>query len=497
MSDEKNGVAVKEPLIFELSSPGRTGYSLPELDVPAEPLEDLVPEDMIREEPPEIPEVSEVDVVRHFVRLSQMNHGVDTGFYPLGSCTMKYNPKVNEDVARLPGFAGLHPYQPREMVQGALQLLYDMGEYLKEMAGLGHVTFQPAAGAHGEITGLFLVQAYHRARGEERSKVIIPDSAHGTNPASGVMAGYTVVEVPSDERGDVDLAALEEMMDDDVAALMLTNPSTLGLYDENIQQIAEMVHDCGGLLYYDGANANAILGYSRPGDMGFDIVHYNLHKTFSAPHGGGGPGSGPIVVSDELAPYLPVPLVERDGDDYYLDYDRPETIGQVRSMYGNFGVVVKSYAYIRKMGPDGLKKVSQDAVLNANYLQESLKGHYQLDFDRTCMHEFVLSGSNLKKEYGVATVDVAKALLDYGLHPPTVYFPLIVDESLMIEPTETESKETLDAFIEAMIDIAGRAAEDPDDLHGAPRHTPVRRLDEVTASRRPVVRWYPEEDADA
>ncbi len=488
--------SVVEPLIFEMSSPGRTAYSLPPLDVPEEPIENLLPEEELREEAPELPEVSEVDVVRHFVRLSQLNHGVDTGFYPLGSCTMKYSPKVNEDMSRLSGFAALHPYQPETMVQGALKLLYDAGEYLKELSGLRHVTFQPAAGAHGESAGLMLVRAYHEAKGEDRAKVIIPDSAHGTNPASAVMAGYTTVEVPSDERGGVDLEALEEILDDQVAALMLTNPSTLGLYDEGIHRVSKMVHDCGGLLYYDGANANAIMGYSRPGDMGFDIVHFNLHKTFSAPHGGGGPGSGPIVVTDELAPYLPVPMVRCEGERYYLDHDLPESIGQVRSFYGNFGVVVKAYAYMRSLGAEGLTRVSEDAVLNANYLQEALKDHYYLAFDRTCMHEFVLSGRDLKREHGVSTLDVAKALLDHGIHPPTIYFPLIVDEALMIEPTETESREALDQFIEAMILIAQRAAEDPDSLHEAPVSTPVRRLDEVTASRNPVVRWTPEVDGD-
>ena len=490
-------IRVKEPLIFELSSPGRTAYSLPELDVPAEPLDRLIPENMLRREDPPLPEVSEVDVVRHFVRLSQLNHGVDTGFYPLGSCTMKYSPKVNEDMVRLPGFAALHPYQPEEMVQGALELMYETGEYLKEIAGLPHVTLQPAAGAHGEITGLMLIRAYHRARGEKRNKMLIPDSAHGTNPASAVMAGFATVEVPSDENGDVDTAALAEILDDEVAGLMLTNPSTLGLYDVNIDKIAEMVHDAGGLLYYDGANANAIMGWSRPGDMGFDIVHFNLHKTFSAPHGGGGPGSGPIAVTEDLAPHLPVPVVQKDGETYALNYDVPESIGPVLSFYGNFGVVVKAYAYIRSLGPEGLKAVSENAVLNANYLMEALKEHYYLTFDRTCMHEFVLSGRNLKREHGVSTLDVAKALLDHGMHPPTIYFPLIIDEALMIEPTETESKQSLDTFIRVMTEIAREAAENPDALHEAPTTTPVRRLDEVTASRKPVVRWRPGDEENA
>ncbi len=494
--NEIKDISVVEPLIFELSSPGRRGYSLPELDVPQEELDALLPADMLREEDPQLPEVSEVDVVRHFVRLSQLNHGVDTGFYPLGSCTMKYSPKVNENMARLSGFTALHPYQPENMTQGALQLLYETGEYLKELAGLPEVTMQPVAGAHGEITGMMLVRAYHESLGEERTKVIIPDSAHGTNPATAVMAGYSTVEIPSNENGDVDLDALEEILDDDVAALMLTNPSTLGLYDQNIKEIAQMIHDVGGLLYYDGANANAIMGYSRPGDMGFDIVHFNLHKTFSAPHGGGGPGSGPIVVSDKLAKFLPVPVVSYDGEDYYMDYDRPDSIGKVHTFYGNFGVNIKAYAYIRSLGAEGLKAVAENAVLNANYLQESLKDYYHLEFDRPCMHEFVLSGKNQKREHGVSTLDIAKALLDYGLHPPTVYFPLIIDEALMIEPTETESRQSLDEFIEAMIEIAGDAEEEPEALHEAPINTPVRRLDEAQAARNPVVRWYPEDYAE-
>ena len=492
-NNEVRDITVVEPLIFEMSSPGRTGYSLPDLDVPEEDLSSLVPADMLREEEPDLPEVSEVDVIRHFVRLSQLNHGVDTGFYPLGSCTMKYNPKVHEDIARFDGFTALHPYQPEEMTQGALKLLHDSGEYLKELSGLPEVTMQPVAGAHGEITGMMLVRAYHESRGEERNTVIIPDSAHGTNPATAAMAGYSTVEVPSNENGDVDLDALEEILDDDVAALMLTNPSTLGLYEQNIEEIAQMIHRCGGLLYYDGANANAIMGYSRPGDMGFDIVHFNLHKTFSAPHGGGGPGSGPIVVTEELARFLPKPVVAFDGESYYIDYDIEESIGTVHSFYGNFGVVVKSYAYIRSMGPEGLKAVSRDAVLNANYLQESLKEYYHLEFDRTCMHEFVLSGKNQNKEHGVSTLDIAKALLDYGLHPPTIYFPLIIDEALMIEPTETESRQSLDEFIEAMIEIAEDAEESPEGLKEAPINTPIRRLDEASAARNPVVRWDPED----
>ncbi len=482
---------VVEPLIFELSSPGRRGFRLGELDVPEEPLESLIPESALREGEVGLPEVAEVDTVRHFVNLSQMNHGVDTGFYPLGSCTMKYNPKINEDVSRLPGFATLHPYQPDETVQGALKLLYETEKYLCEIAGMKRATLQPAAGAHGEITGIMLIRAYHEDRGEDRDVIIIPDSAHGTNPATAAMAGYRTVEVPSDERGCVDIEALRSIADENVAGLMLTNPNTLGVFDENILEIAEIIHEVGGLLYYDGANANAIMGYSRPGDMGFDIVHFNLHKTFGTPHGGGGPGSGPIAVVEELVQYLPAPLLESDGEQYRLDFDIAKSIGRVRAYTGNFGVVLKAYAYIRSHGPDGLKAVSRDAVLNANYLMESLKEYYYLPFDRTCMHECVLSGRDQKREHGIATLDIAKALLDYGIHPPTIYFPLIVEEALMIEPTETESRETLDEFIAVMIQIAHDAAENPDRLHEAPTLTPVRRLDESSAARSPTVCWQP------
>ncbi len=485
---------VVEPLIFEMSAPGRQAHSLPECDVPARPLDELLPAGMLRESPANLPEVSEVDLVRHFTRLSQLNHGVDTGFYPLGSCTMKYNPKVNEWVARLEGFVDLHPYMPEELVQGALKLLYDMERYLCEIGGLARVSMQPAAGAHGEATGLLIIRAYHQHRGQgHRKKIIIPDSAHGTNPASTTMCGYRTVEVKSDERGGVDLKDLERTLDDEVAGLMLTNPNTLGLFDENIHVISKMVHEAGGLLYYDGANANAVLGISRPADCGFDVVHFNLHKTFGTPHGGGGPGSGPVGVIEELVPYLPVPLVEYDGSRYYLNYDLPHSIGRMRSFYGNFNVVVKAYAYIRALGPEGLRRVSEDAVLNANYLMAKLKEYYWLPYDRICKHEFVLSGKRQKDRYGVRTMDIAKRLLDFGYHPPTVYFPLIVDEALMIEPTETESKETLDGFIDAMIQIAREAEEEPEKLHQAPHRTPVGRLDEVRASRFPNLRYRREE----
>ncbi len=480
---------VVEPLIFELSREGRVAHDLPDLDVPQRGVDSLVDSQWLRQAPAELPEVSEIDLVRHFVRLSQLNHGVDVGFYPLGSCTMKYNPKVNELVSRLGGFANLHPYQPEELAQGALELMYRLEQYLCEIAGLARVSLQPAAGAHGELTGLFIIQAYHRKRGEKRTKIIIPDSAHGTNPASAVIAGCKVVEVKSDDRGGVDLQSLGALLDDDVSCLMLTNPNTLGLFDENMHRVADMVHEAGGLLYYDGANANAIMGVARPAVSGFDVVHYNLHKTFSTPHGGGGPGSGPVGVVEELVPFLPVPLVEFDGSKYYLNYDMPESVGRMKAFYGNFGVAVKAYAYIRTMGAEGLKQASEDAVLNANYLMRALQPHYDLPYDRHCMHEFVLSGNRQKRQNDVRTLDIAKRLLDHGIHPPTVYFPLIVEECMMVEPTETETLETLDRFIEVMVDIAREAQEEPEVLKSAPHKTPVGRLDETGAARNPNLRW--------
>ncbi len=475
-------------LIFEMSKPGRRGAALPVTDVATPPVEELIPGEFLREAAPALPEVSELDTVRHFTGLSQLNHGVDSGFYPLGSCTMKYNPKVNEDMAGLPGFAALHPYQPEELAQGALELMAKTEEYLAEIGGMDRVTLQPAAGAHGELTGLLIIQAYHRQRGEQRTKVIVPDSAHGTNPATANVCGYQVVQVKSDDRGGVDVEALRAVMDEDVAALMLTNPNTLGLFDENIVEIAKIVHDRGGLLYYDGANANAIMGITRSGDMGFDVVHFNLHKTFSTPHGGGGPGSGPVGVKDFLAPFLPKPVVaEKDGN-YFLDYDRPLSIGKVHSFYGNFGVVVKAYTYMRALGGQGLKAVSEHAVLNANYLMARLKGRFHLPFDRVCKHEFVLN-SKKQKAHGVHTVDLAKRLMDYGYHPPTIYFPLIVEEALMIEPTETESKEVLDGFVDTMLKIAGESETNPDLVKTAPHNTVVGRLDEALAARKPVLKW--------
>ncbi len=479
-----------EPLIFELSREGRTGVSLPSCDVPEIPLGDLIPQEFLRDKEPELPEVSEVDVVRHFTRLSSFNHGVDTGFYPLGSCTMKYNPKVNEKLARLPGFSQIHPYQPEELTQGALGLMVELQEELAEITGMDAFTLQPAAGAHGEMTGILIIKAYHDHRQDvKRRKVIVPDSAHGTNPATGAMAGYDIVQVPSNERGGVDIEALRQVANDEVAALMLTNPNTLGLFDENILEIAEIIHSVGGLIYYDGANANAIMGIARPGDMGFDVVHLNLHKTFSTPHGGGGPGSGPVGVKAFLAPYLPKPVAIRTPEGRYSwDDDRPLSIGRVRAFQANFGVLVKAYAYIRALGGEGLKAASQNAVLNANFLMSILKDHYHLPYDRVCMHEFIITPKNLK-DYGIHTLDIAKRLLDYGYHPPTIYFPLIVEEAMMIEPTETESLETLEQFAQVMIQIAEEVKQDAEMVKNAPHDTLVTRLDETGAARKPDLRW--------
>lgn len=485
------------PLIFEQGAPGRRAYKLPALDVEEQPVEELLPSEQLRREPADLPEVSELEAVRHFIGLSRRNYGVDVGFYPLGSCTMKYNPKINEDMAALPGFARAHPYQPEETVQGALELMHTLEQFLCEISGLRRATLQPAAGAHGELLGLMVMKAYHEERGDgERVEVIVPDSAHGTNPASAAMCGYRVVQVPSNERGGVDVEALKALVGPKTAGLMLTNPNTLGLFEEDILEIAELVHGAGGLLYYDGANANAILGRARPGDMGFDIVHFNLHKTFSTPHGGGGPGAGPIAVREDLVKYLPAPMVEKDGDGYRLDYDRPHSVGRVKGFYGNFGMLVRAYTYIRSHGAEGLRDVSDNAVLNANYVMRRLQSLFDLPFDRHCMHEFVLSGSRQRKQ-GVRTLDIAKRLLDFGIHAPTIYFPLIVDEAIMIEPTETESKETLDRFIEVMEQIVREIDEDPDIARNAPYETPVRRLDEAMAARKPDLSYEPPAAADA
>ena len=480
----------QQALIFELSQPGRKGYSLPECDVPEKSLDQLIPSTLLREQAPALPEVSEPDAVRHFTLLSQRNYGLDSGFYPLGSCTMKYNPKVNEAAANLDGFRKVHPYQSPDTVQGCLELMYGLDAMLSEISGMDRFSLQPAAGAHGELAGLMIIKAYHAQRRENRSKMIVPDSAHGTNPATAAMVGYDVIEVKSNSRGGVDTAALRELMNDEIAGLMLTNPNTLGLFDENITEIADIVHGSGGLLYYDGANMNAIMGLTRPGDMGFDVIHLNLHKTFSTPHGGGGPGAGPVGVKKELVPFLPRPVVEFRDDGYFLDYDRPLSIGRIKNFYGNFGVLVKAYSYIRSMGPDGLRRVSENAVLNANYLMNRLKGMFVLPYDRICMHECVFSGVN-QAEKDVHVLEITKRLLDYGYHPPTIYFPLIVQEAMMIEPTETESKETLDEFIRTLELILEEIETDPDVVKSAPHHTPVARLDEVAAARNPVVRWKP------
>jgi glycine dehydrogenase subunit 2 len=478
-----------QALIFELSTPGRIGYSLPEMDVPELDLSSLLPEGYMREEEPELPEVSELDIMRHYTALSRRNHGVDSGFYPLGSCTMKYNPKINENVARFNGFAHVHPLQDESSVQGALELLYDLQQHLIEITGMDEVTLQPAAGAHGEWTGLMLIRAYHEANGDlKRTKVIVPDSAHGTNPASATIAGLETITVKSNEHGLVDLEDLKRVVGEDTAALMLTNPNTLGLFEENILEMAEIVHGVGGKLYYDGANLNAVLSKARPGDMGFDVVHLNLHKTFTGPHGGGGPGSGPVGVKADLIPYLPKPVIAKRGDEYVLDYDRPQSIGRVKPYYGNFGINVRAYTYIRSMGPDGLKAVTEYAVLNANYMMRRLAEYYDLPFDRHCKHEFVLSGRRQKK-LGVRTLDIAKRLLDFGYHPPTIYFPLNVEECIMIEPTETESKETLDSFIDIMIQIAKEAEVNPEIVQEAPHTTVVGRMDETTAARKPVLKF--------
>jgi glycine dehydrogenase subunit 2 len=480
-------------LIYEKSEAGRRASSLPRPNLPAAE----VPEELRRVAPPRLPEVAEPELVRHFTALADRTFGVDTGFYPLGSCTMKHNPRVNERVVSLPGFRDLHPLQEEEGSQGALELMWRLQEILAEIVGLPAVSLQPAAGSQGELTGLLLMRAYFADRGEgdQRRDIVIPDTAHGTNPASVTMAGYELVGVRTDPRGNVDLDDLRGKVGPQTAGLMLTNPSTLGLFDEGIEEITRIFHEAGALMYYDGANLNAICGISRPGDFGFDIVHFNLHKTFSQPHGGGGPGGGPIAVRERLEPFLPVPAVVRDGDAFRLDYERPKTIGKVRGFCGPFGVFVRSYAYIRSFGP-ALKEMSEVAVLNANYLLARLKDAYELPFDRLCMHEFVLSGRRLKRENGVTTLDVAKRLMDYGFHPPTIYFPLIVPEALMVEPTETEPKETLDAFADAMLAIAREAAEQPELLKEAPHVRPVKRLDEVRAAKHPVVRYRFEHHED-
>jgi glycine dehydrogenase subunit 2 len=474
-------------LIYEKSQSGRRGIGVPQpdgLDVPE------VPAELRRKEPPRLPELAEPEVLRHFTELSTRNFGIDTGFYPLGSCTMKYNPRINERLVGLPGFAQLHPLVEDDAAQGALELEWELEQILLQVTGLDAVSLQPAAGSQGELTGLMLFHAYFADRGEDeqRTNIVIPDTAHGTNPASVTMAGYKLTPVRTDQRGNIDVADLRTKVDEHTAGLMLTNPSTLGLFDENIEEIERIFHGAGALMYYDGANLNAVCGISRPGDMGFDVVHINLHKTFSQPHGGGGPGGGPIAVREMHEPFLPVPVVARDGDTFRLDYDRPKSIGKVRAFSGPFGVFVRSYAFMRSYGP-ALREMSEVAVLNANYMLARLKDTYDVPYERLCMHEFVLSARTLKREHGVSALDIAKRLMDYGFHPPTIYFPLVVPEALMIEPTESEAKETLDAFCEALIAIAREAANEPDTVHSAPHSRPVKRLDEVRAAKEVVVKY--------
>jgi glycine dehydrogenase subunit 2 len=478
--------------IFEKGAPGRRAFTCPELDVPQ--VDGLLPDAFRRSDPPRLPEVSEPELVRHYVNLSKKNFDLDSGFYPLGSCTMKHNPRLHERVAALSGHARLHPLQSPARAQGALELMWNLERALAEIAGLPHVSLQPSAGSHGELAGVLLTRAFHADRGDTRTKVLTPDTAHGTNPATVTMAGYEVVKLGTNPDGGIDLDDLRAKADEDVACLMLTNPNTLGVFDHNIEEIAEIVHGVGATVYYDGANLNAIMGISRPGDMGFDIVHFNLHKSFTQPHGGGGPGSGPIAVADHIEPFLPRPVITRNGDGRFdLDDDRPKSIGKLRGFQGNYGCFVRAYAYIRSLGAEGLKDASETAVLNANYLLAKLRSlgvadKLPLAFGELCMHEFVLSGAPMKRDLQIRTLDLAKRLLDHGFHPPTVYFPLLVDEALLIEPTETETRETLDAFAETIADILREAAEDPSIAREAPHTTPVRRLDEAGAAKRPVIR---------
>ena len=474
----------KHYLLPDISKPGKIGCRLPELDVPAV---ELPPREFLRQELA-LPEVSETELVRYFTSLSRRNYGVDTGFYPLGSCTMKYNPKWHEDIARFPGFQGIHPRQPVDTVPGALKLMYELQELLAEITGMDATSLTPMAGAQGELAGLLMTKAYHRSRGENsRRKILVPDSAHGTNPATATMCGFEVNTIPSNGDGNLDLVSLTRLMNEDIAALTLTMPTTLGLFDPRVTKISNIVHEKGGLLIGDGANLNSLLGRVKFGDLGFDCVQLNLHKTFSTPHGGGGPGAGPVCVKANLADFLPAPIVTRSKNDHQFATP-PASVGRLGAACGNFGVMVKAYAYIRSLGAEGLKEVSENAVLNANYIKEKLKPYYHLPYDRACMHEVVFSGKKQKAK-GVATLDIAKRLLDYGFHPPTVYFPQVVEEAIMIEPTETENKETLDAFIEAMIKIAGEVDKEPELLHNAPHSTPVRRLDEASAARKPDLRW--------
>jgi glycine dehydrogenase subunit 2 len=475
-------------LLFELSHPGRRAHRLPACDVPAGEAGDLLPAGTLAAAPPPLPEVAEIDLVRHFVNLSTQNMSVDTNFYPLGSCTMKYNPKRHERLAALSGLADLHPLQSDQSCQGMLELLWTLQNLLAEIAGLDAVSLQPAAGAQGELTALLVAAAYFRDRGEPRSRVLIPDSAHGTNPASAALAGFEAVSVKSNDRGLVDMDDLRRQLDERTAVFMITNPNTLGLFDDQIGAITKLLHDRGALVYLDGANMNAILGVTRPGDFGADMMHYNVHKTFTGPHGAGGPGAGPIAVRRDLAPFLPAPLVAKDGDRFFLDHDRPKSIGRVRSFFGNVGILLRGYCYIRTLGAEGLRQVSENAVLNANYLLARVRDAFEVPYGDRCMHEFVASAERLRRERKISAMDVGKRLLDFGYHAPTVYFPLVVREALMIEPTETESKETLDAFADALLRIR---EEDPAFLHEAPHALPISRPDEVRAAKEPILRWQP------
>jgi len=491
----KQNPLVLEPLLFEISRPGRCGVQLPKCDVPVSSLEDLMPGAQLRSELP-LPELSEPEVIRHFTHLSEVNYSVDSGFYPLGSCTMKYNPKINEEVARLAGFGRLHPLLPDECTQGALEVMYEMQDILSEIAGMDATSLQPAAGAHGELLGLMLIRAYHEDNGgSHRNLIIVPDSAHGTNPASAARCGYKTASIKTDHRGRVDIEHLRKVITDDVAGLMLTNPNTIGLFEDDVKALCDIVHEHGGLVYCDGANMNALVGRARPGDMGFDVMHFNLHKTFSSPHGGGGPGSGPVSVKAILEPYLPAPQVVKVDGVFRMDHDRPKSIGKIHGCYGSFMAILRSYVYIMYYGHEGLAEVSGNAVLNANYIRVKLQDVFDSAYEGVCMHEAVFSAKRQQKEHGIRALDIAKRLMDFGYHPPTIYFPLIVPEALMIEPTETESHETIDAFIEAMRQIAREAEEDPEIIKSAPHNTVVRKLDEATAARQPCLCWVaPDED---
>ena len=491
-SDGIKGLLHEEPVIFEKSSAGRIGIEPPSYDVPEADPAKVIPARLLREDLDGFPDVAEIDTVRHYTRLSQWNFGVDSGFYPLGSCTMKYNPKINEWAARLPGLSLLHPYQPEGLTQGALELMHSLEAYLAEITGMIAITLQPSAGAHGELCGLLMISAYFKSIGKPRTKIIIPDTAHGTNPASSHLAGFKVVPIKTEGKDALSVETVAAVMDEETAGLMLTNPNTIGLFEKNIKEIAELGHKKGGFVYCDGANMNALMGLTKLGEMGVDVVQLNLHKTFSTPHGGGGPGSGPVGVGKRLEPFLPKPRIRKEGNRYSLDYDRPQSIGRMKAFYGNFSIMVRAYAYIRRMGRDGLKRASEAAILNANYIKEKLKGTYHLAFDEPCMHECVFS-DKIQLGDGVSTLDVAKRLIDYGYHPPTIYFPLVVHGAIMIEPTETETVETLDKFIDVMKAIAEEAKTDPEILKNAPTRTKVKRVDETRAAREPILRWKKKE----